>query len=82
MKDISRSTLIGIGAGGTTGLVVAVLSALDMLNIPGIGSLAVGGVWVAAVVGLITGAAAGALIGSLAGENDDAAEDAMVVGEK
>ena len=82
MRDISRSTLIGIGAGGITGLLAAVLSALDVLNIPGIASLAVGGGWVAAVVGLITGAAAGALIGSLAGENDDAAEDAMVAGEK
>jgi hypothetical protein len=81
MKDISRSTLIGIGAGCITGMVAAVLSALDILNIPGIGSLAVGGVWVAALVGLATGGAAGALIGSLAGENDDVAEDGVVVSE-
>lgn len=82
MKDISRSTLIGIGAGGISGLMVAVLSALDILNIPGIGSLAVGGVWVAALVGLTTGGAAGALIGSLASENSDAAEDAPAASEK
>jgi hypothetical protein len=82
MKDISRSTLIGIGAGGIAGLVVAMLSALDILNIPGIGSLAVGGVWVAALVGLTTGGAAGALIGSLAGENGDAVEDDLVTSEK
>ena len=82
MKDISRSTLIGIGAGGIAGLVVAMLSALDMVNVPGIASLAVGGVWVAAVVGLITGAAAGALIGSLTGENEDAVEDDLITSEK
>jgi hypothetical protein len=82
MKDISRSTLIGIGAGGIAGLVVAMLSALDILNVPGIGSLAAGGVWVAAVVGLITGAAAGALIGSLTGENEDAVEDDLITSEK
>ena len=75
MQGISRSTLVGIGAGGTAGLVVAVLSALGIVDIPSIGSLAAGGVWAAAPVGLITGAGAGALVGSLANEDDEVDEE-------
>ena len=73
MKNVSLSTVIGIVLGGFTGLVVALLSALDIINIPNIGSLAVGGTWVAALVGLTIGMGAGALVGSLADAGDDGA---------
>ena len=74
VEKTGRSSIVGIIVGAAIGLAAGILMGMGVINIPGIGTLAIIGPYYSGLVGLGLGAGAGALFGS-AGDQGSGTRD-------